>query len=393
MKRWRARRGGARRFGWFAVLCVVAATAATVSASAWAHEPSRALLSLSLDGAAIDGRIDVSLRDLEDALGVDADGDRAITWGELTRRRPDIDRYLGARLSFLAADAACGLRTTTLRVDRHGGAAYAAVGFDARCAKWGQTPESDPDFGHVTLDYGLLFDIDSAHRALVRVEAGGRVTTSVLSADRKTLVLEPASSSRSSSRWASFAAFVGEGVTHIWQGYDHLAFLALLVLPGLVGPRGRSHDWRRALRELAVIVTSFTAAHSVTLALAAAGAVPVPQRAVETIIAASVLVAALVNLWPRAPLVGARLAFGFGLVHGFGFANALAELDAGAGNLLAALCGFNLGVELGQLALVGAALPVLLALRSMSAKRGALVVHAASLACAVVAVGWVVQRL
>jgi hypothetical protein len=133
-------------------------------------------------------------------------------------------------------------------------------------------------------------------------------------------------------------------------------------------------------------------AHSLTLALATLGLVSVPTRAVEAVIALSVLVAALLNVLPRVPRLGARLAFGFGLVHGFGFATALGDLGAGEAGIAASLAGFNVGVELGQLGVVAAALPVLLALRGHAASRAALN-YACSAVCAGLAVVWLTERL
>jgi hypothetical protein len=127
-----------------------------------------------------------------------------------------------------------------------------------------------------------------------------------------------------------------------------------------------------------------------TLALAASGYVAIQARVVELAIAASVLVAALSNVVPNAPRLGAKLAFGFGLVHGLGFANALGDLG-GRGQLVPTLAGFNLGVELGQLVVVAALLPLLFVV-SRSA-RGRVAVNATgSTVCAALAVFWIAER-
>ena len=157
--------------------------------------------------------------------------------------------------------------------------------------------------------------------------------------------------------------FVVEGVLHIWEGYDHLAFVSLLLLPIVLREARaatRPPSARAAALEVVRVVTAFTAAHSLTLALAATGYVAIPTRIVEIGIAASVLVAAVLNVVPNAPRLGAKLAFAFGLLHGFGFANALGDIARGERSLLATLGGFNLGVELGQLVVVAALLPLLL---------------------------------
>jgi hypothetical protein len=146
------------------------------------------------------------------------------------------------------------------------------------------------------------------------------------------------------------------------------------------------------LLQAAVIVTAFTVAHSVTLSLAALGWVTPASRWVEAAIAASVLLAALNNIWP---IVTRRLwlaSFGFGLIHGFGFAGALSELGLPRGARLVSLLGFNLGVEAGQLCLVIVILPVLyLAGRRPWYRRAAM--PALSFAIAGLAGWWLYQRV
>ena len=138
-------------------------------------------------------------------------------------------------------------------------------------------------------------------------------------------------------------------------------------------------------------MTAFTAAHSVTLSLATLGFVELPSRWVESAIAASVVLAALNNLWPIADSRLWVAAFGFGLVHGLGFASVLRDLGLSGGSLWPSLLGFNLGVEAGQLAIVAAFLPLAFVLRgSLFYRRYA--VGAGSIAIALVATVWLVER-
>jgi hypothetical protein len=149
--------------------------------------------------------------------------------------------------------------------------------------------------------------------------------------------------------------------------------------------------FRQTARDLLRIITAFTLAHSLTLALAATGTVSIPVRPVEVAIAASIVMAGLLNLFPGAARARLALAFGFGLVHGFGFANALAELGARGARLAPALAGFNIGVELAQLALVVAVLPLLFRARKSSfyALR---FMPATSLVTALAGAAWLVAR-
>lgn len=156
-----------------------------------------------------------------------------------------------------------------------------------------------------------------------------------------------------------FWDFLQLGVRHIWTGYDHLLFLfGLLVVC-------------RSFRSVVIIISCFTVAHSVTLALVTLGAVHLPANLVEPLIAASILFVGGENLARRGaePKGRGAVAFGFGLIHGFGFANVLRDLGVGSSGSGVAipLLGFNLGVELGQLAVAVLALPLLWQLRKSSA--------------------------
>ena len=198
----------------------------------------------------------------------------------------------------------------------------------------------------------------------------------------------------------AFVAYVQQGVGHIWSGADHLLFLLALLLPAVM--RRVDGAWRPVERFapalLAVVktVTAFTVAHSLTLSLAALGYIHLPARLVESAIAASVAVAALNNLAPGLrPAVrfdrAWLMAFTFGLVHGLGFANALSQLGLPRATLLPALVGFNLGVELGQLASVAAFLPTAYALRATPLYARA-VMQAGSAAIVLIAAVWFVER-
>jgi hydrogenase/urease accessory protein HupE len=180
--------------------------------------------------------------------------------------------------------------------------------------------------------------------------------------------------------WKTLAHFIGQGILHIFTGYDHILFILTLLLA--VG------TWRR----LAVIVTSFTAAHSITLVMATLGLVTLPPRVVEPLIALSVLlVAADALLRPRAN-ARAFVTFAFGLIHGFGLSNVLRDLGLSGRELVPALLGFNVGVEIGQLLIVAAVFPLILRLRT----RDATYAQARKLLCgsvAVVALFWIVLRV
>jgi hypothetical protein len=195
--------------------------------------------------------------------------------------------------------------------------------------------------------------------------------------------------------WQTLRQYVVEGVWHIWVGFDHILFLLSLLLPAVLvwgAPRWQPvASARSAFVEVLKVVTAFTAAHSITLSLATLGIVSLPSRLVESTIAASVVLAALNNIRPLFRERRWAMAFGFGLVHGFGFASVLVDLGLPRDALAIALLGFNLGVELGQLAIVAAFLPLALALRDTRFYQRVVLVGG-SLAIALLAAIWFVER-
>jgi hypothetical protein len=323
------------------------------------------------------------LRDLEYAVGLDANGDGAITWGELKAKQADVDAYVLARLALRADGAACRLEPAEHLVDDHSDGAYAVLRFAAQCPT--------ESYRTVEVEYSLFFDLDPTHRGLLRVERGGDTTTGILSPERPKLDI----TAQARSKLLQFADYVREGVWHIWIGFDHILFLVSLLLPSVFIFSNRL--WAPAQRfadtfwDVFKVATSFTVAHSITLSLAALSVIVLPSRLVESMIALSVVLAALNNVWP---LVHGRrwlVAFGFGLIHGFGFASVLADLGLPREVLLLALVGFNIGVELGQLAIISVFLPVAYASRATWLYRRVVFVGgSASIAC--IAALWLVER-
>ncbi|MBA1345425.1 HupE/UreJ family protein [Rhizobium sp. WYCCWR 11146] len=188
------------------------------------------------------------------------------------------------------------------------------------------------------------------------------------------------------SRWTVFAVYVRHGIEHIAFGFDHLLFVAALML--IV------RDWRKLVKA----VTAFTAAHSITLTSATLGWVTLPSAPVETMIAISiVLVAAEVVRMERGQLSLAitspwLVAFAFGLLHGFGFAGALVELGLPRNDIPLALLAFNVGVELGQLAFIAVILTAVYSVRRIVAIPRRAIIGSAY-AIGIIAAFWSVQRL
>jgi hypothetical protein len=350
-------------------------------ATAFAHKPSDSYLTLRPAGSTVEGRWDIAVRDLDHALALDGDGDGAITWGELRAREASITAYALGHLGLSADGAACAPSARPLATVEHSDGAYLVLPITFACSA---PPRA------LTVDYRLFFDRDPQHRGIVRVDDGG---------DR-TVVLGPRDGARTlpiaSAEGPSFTGFLAQGILHIWGGLDHVLFLIALLLPSVLRREGEA--WRPmpairpALRDVAKIVTAFTAAHSLTLSLAALGLVSVPARLVEPAIAASVALAAVNNVRPMFGADRWVVAFALGLLHGFGFSSVLADAGLHGARLARALVGFNGGVEVGQLAIVAVFVPVAFLLRATAAYRR-LALVGGSLAITALSVFWIVERI
>jgi hypothetical protein len=365
-----------RRF--LAILLLVSATIGPAAA----HKPSDAYLTLERDGAALRGQWDIALRDLDNVLTLDANGDGEITWGELRARHADIEAYAFARLDVESGGKACPLRADAHLVDAHTDGAYAVMRLSGRC------PEPGPT---LAIGYTLFADVDPQHRGLLNLVEDGGSRSYIFGANAPRQVV----GGRSSSPVGQFITYLHEGVWHIWLGFDHILFLVSLLLPAVLVRRDRAWQpaasFRGSFVEVAKVVTAFTAAHSITLTLAALGVVALPSRWVESAIALSVVLAALNNVVPVIASGRWIAAFAFGLLHGFGFAGALRDLGLPTEGLALSLAGFNVGVELGQLAIVAAFLPVAYALRGSRAYRRVVLVGGSATIAAVAAV-WFAER-
>jgi hypothetical protein len=384
--------------------------------TALAHKESDAYLTLRTDAAnnhVVHGQWDIALRDLDFAIGIDANHDGAITWGEVQARRQAIEDYALARLQVKGDGLTCAMQSTGQMIDQHTDGAYAVILFDAVCDK--NIPSK------VTVVYELMYDLDPYHRGIVTIHSGDRIAGAVLGPSNPIASLNL----REPDRWGEFKSFVTDGIWHIWTGIDHILFLLSLLLPAVLIRRrmqSRGDGWRAgtvlaetsgalmaltaqppryrweatsrfwpACLDVIKIVSAFSLSHSVTLSLAVLGIVHLPSRLVESGIALSVMVAALNNIYPLVHKRVWLIAFAFGFIHGLGFASALAGLQLPAGAMAASLGGFSVGVEIGQEAIVLAFLPLAYLLRKTWFYQVVLL-RWGSLLIIALATGWLVQR-
>ena len=370
------------------LLILIALLLQTAQGTAWAHKPSDSYLTLRAAQGSKDitVRWDIALRDLDYVLQLDRDGNGELTWGEVKQRSDEITRLATKRLVLTSAGKACDWATTApLMLDKHSDGTYAVLSLTAQCASLS---------GELKARYSLLFDVDPTHRGLVQWVAPGSENGQALifSTDsaEQSLALQP------TGVWQTLRQYLVDGVWHIWIGYDHILFLLALLLPAVLvrheGQWAPAPQLGGAVKDVLKVVIAFTLAHSITLSLAALQVISLPSRLVDSAIAASVMVAALNNLRGTIETKRWVMAFVFGLIHGFGFASVLADLGLPQHALVLALVGFNVGVELGQLAIVAVFLPLAFWLRATWFYRVG-VLKAGSLLVALLATWWLAQRL
>jgi hydrogenase/urease accessory protein HupE len=205
--------------------------------------------------------------------------------------------------------------------------------------------------GDIVYRSTVLTDTDPAARQVVLIGEGDNAPQALLDATNTAVVL----SAPAPPLLSTLKRYLVTGIEHIFLGYDHIAFLVAVVL------------WARRLLPVIKIVTAFTVAHSITLSLATLNVVVIPGTIVEPAIAASIVYVAMENFFARNIDSRWRVTFAFGLIHGFGFAGALREIGLPTNAVAPALAAFNIGVEIGQVAIVAIVIPVLIALDRLMA--------------------------
>ncbi len=361
--------------------------------TAQAHKSSDSYLQIESTNAGTQVRWDIALRDLDAALDLDTDEDGKLTWGEVKAAWPRIEAYALPRMAI----AGCTLRSTGQALERRNDGAYAVMTLASDCV-----PTAAP-----SIAYSLFREIDPTHRGIAKVQvAGAPVVVAMLDPGRAAGGAELSTSSPTSAASTGAAdreasaptgawAFLVEGIRHILTGYDHVLFLLCLLLPSLM--RRTDQGWApvqklsQAVWPVLGIVTAFTVAHSITLGLAAMKVISLSPSLIEPAIAVTIILAALDNVWPVFPVRRVVVAFFFGLIHGFGFAGVLAELNLPTGAFVRALLTFNVGLELGQLVIVVVVTAGLYSLRGWSGYR-LWVIRGGSLLAMLIGALWLIER-
>lgn len=340
--------------------------AALLPMAAAAHPLSVSYSRFEFKGQALVATVRLPTDDADLLLQLDQDLDGRVSGNEIAAAAPRIAGYVQKNL--LAAQSS---RATPFSFMSAGswndekGESYVEVTLRGE----GVSPDQVLD-----LKVTVLTDLYSSHRNLAEaVTPAGRQT--MVFEDGSVWRLEP----RRTSGWKTGWAFLKLGVEHIGTGYDHLAFLLGLLLAA------------PTLKALVGIVTCFTVAHSLTLALATLGVINPPGQAVEMVIALSVAWVGIENVVTEKVRFRWLLAFAFGLIHGFGFAGILRDMDLARSGIALSLFSFNVGVEVGQIAVICLLWPLTRAL--LRGAHGPRTVRYASISIAACGLYWFAERL
>ena len=297
--------------------------------NALAHQTSLSSTRLTIAGSEITGQIELNALDLNAAIGA------TLTGAEGMVDPQQLSHQLGAVQGY---------------VDDHVSLAVQG-GADCEHMWESSAPKNDhvvlaqrwrcPDGATLVYTVTLFHEIDPVSRHMVSVD-GDRTFIGLLGVQVPQMVVTQSEP----SAWQTFVRYLVSGIEHIAIGYDHIAFLLAVIVLG------------RRFWPLFKVVTAFTIAHSITLTVAVLGIVTLPSRLVETLIAATIVYVAAENFFVKDIRHRWWLTFTFGLIHGFGFASVLRDYGLPENALALALASFNIGVEIGQLLIVFAAIIV-----------------------------------
>ncbi|HEX3479431.1 MAG TPA: HupE/UreJ family protein [Kofleriaceae bacterium] len=358
-----------------AVLCAMIALAA-VAAPARAHQTSVKYVDVTVEGRRATVALTVAPGDVTEPLGLAPDARPTVAVAAV----PTVAAYVAGWLA-IGPDpgAPCPAGPPAAAADAD--ARFVVIRWQVACAV---------DLAQIALDFRAFFAVDPRHEAIVTVHGPDAPGDAVAVRAGDPVLRVHAGEALGLGGW------IVAGIDHIWDGRDHVSFVLALLLVVMLVRRGAGWDVRppvATLRRTATIVTAFTVAHSLSLIAASLGWVRLPGRLVESLIAVSILYTAIENIVRPDVRWRFALTFGFGLVHGLGFASVLAVLLP-PDHVIAPLLGFNLGVEIGQLVIVAIALPLAwLAARELGAERyRRRAMPVLSIALAALAIKWLIER-
>lgn len=362
-----------------------------VATGSFAHQTGNSYLYLQQVDAQLKIDLDFYVRDLGNLLQKPgAEPDPAPPPEKIQALQADITQLIEKSLNIEADEQPLSLSFVRQTVVLHNDGLYVRQQFTA--------PAIDQKTRFLVVRYGFFTQNDQLGRAFFRLALNGDEISSVFDQATSTQRFALGETKRSST----ILLFTQEGAKHIWEGPDHLLFLLTLLLPGLLLWGERPHPANQPIAPIShhraawvfalKVITAFTIAHSITLAMASFGLISLPDKLIESVIALSIMISAVLNLQRRLRINHWLLAFSFGLIHGMGFANGLKELGLSSSYFIETLIAFNVGVELGQLSIVLlVAVPSVWLVRSDAGRHR--VMRWGSIAVLLIATVWFVQRL
>jgi hypothetical protein len=345
-------------------LCHALLIALLLPLTAAAHQSGNSYLRISSTETGVSVQIDFAVRDLNSLLQIPPAQQKEIRRHELEELRDRLAALVGESLSLEVDGDPLSLTFQSQEVTVHNDGLYVRQTHTAAALP--------SNVAYLLVRYGFFNEEEKVARAFLKLNSGPLESTTVLDPRHAVQRLPLREIALAEALWT----YAREGALHIWSGPDHLLFLLCLLLPGLglAAARGAASSSEstasnasaasatsassadsglRAVGMYALkVVTAFTLSHSITLAAAALDWITLPDKLIESAIAASIIASALLNLRGGEGRQSWKLALGFGLIHGMGFANGLRELGLSSSHFIETLVAFNLGVEFGQLVVV-----------------------------------------
>lgn len=341
-----------------------------------AHEPDHSYIFLRINENSVEGRFEIGRLDFNKALGLNLSSQ--LTQDEINPHLTLIKNYILSNAQFSIDGAIYPIKVIDIDV-------FNLDEEDDNIRVIFEVENLSEIPSAIDISYSPFFTENPNHKGMLVIEYHWKAGI----IDNYSLVAEIFQKGDTSkvlnlqdvSVWNGFVAMVKLGMWHIWIGIDHILFLVALVLPAVVRRKSDHHQietlsysnsgvwspvskFKPAALYILKIVTFFTIAHSITLAIASLEILTLPSKYVESVIAFSIALAAFHNIRPIFKSKEWVVAFVFGLFHGFGFASVLGEKGLGGDYFLLSLLGFNGGVEIGQVAIIGVVFPVLFLIRT-----------------------------
>lgn len=314
----------------------------------FAHDPGLSNADLKLEAKHLSAQLAYNYVDIEAIVSIDKNLDRLVTPEEFEAAKPQLEAIAKSALEISMDGKIIAPDSVLVRI---------AKAEDGRDNAYFVLTYPNAPTASLIVRSAIMDKFSRGHREYFKLTSadGKTIAERLLDTNNASATISAGELAAALGRWHTFKQFLVLGIEHILLGFDHLCFLFALLLVA------------ENLTAVLKIITAFTIAHSITLALAALDMVTLSPGIVEPLIAVSIVYVGLENIWRHGKVIEGRwlLTFAFGLVHGFGFASVLKELNIGAAgsSIFTPLLSFNLGVEIGQLAIAGLLLPLIVLLK------------------------------